>query len=344
MLRMRWLCHLAKVLPDEMDQIQTEIDAGAHALSKFYSSPLPKEMSSVMKLIQTFILDENCIPLDLRWNMQLLDFVKHYLSLDTGMEPEKELFSMLDNVTNRGLVLLNRQQISYIETHSSRNLKRSSALKIAVDFHQDPAVHHDLPHPVVAHLVAFFDLWDMLVFECLQSNHTPLSNEATNELLCCLRWRDRFRVLSETVGLEPADLALLTFHWQWLVKYSLKPIKQLFLGHEHQRLSQEVQSVSESIQDCLSSTQMPASVKLLQKILGKPLPFKDDSVVQCMDKLKALSTSLNVVDLRPDKGESGCQRDFYRLKAASSDWDTKYKLLQEWTSILRANHQEDGNT
>ncbi|XP_040203696.1 LOW QUALITY PROTEIN: midasin [Rana temporaria] len=338
MLRMRWLCHLAKVLPEEMDQIHTEIDAGAHALSKFYSSPLPKEMSSTLKLIQTFILDDTCIPFDLRWNMQLLDFVKHSLSHDPGMEPEKELFSMLDNVTNRGLVLLNRQRQSYIEIHSSKKLKRGSALKIAVDFHQDPAVHHDLPHPVVAHLVAFFDLWDMLVFECLQSNHTPLSNEATNE------WRDRFRVVLRTIGLESADLALLTFHWQWLAKYSLKPITQLFLGHEHQRLSQEVQSVSESIQECLSSTQMPPSVKLLQKILGRPLPFKEASVVQCMDKLKALSNSLNVVDLRPAKGESSCQRDFYRLKAASSDWETKHKLLQEWTSILRANHQEDVNT
>lgn len=67
-------------------------------------------------------------------------------------------------------------------------------------------------------------------------------------------------------------------------------------------------------------------------------------MVQCMDKLKALSTSLNVVDLRPAKGESSGQRDFYRLKAASSDWETKHKLLQEWTSILRANHQEDVNT
>lgn len=344
MLRMRWLCHLAKKLPAEMDQIHTEIDAGGHALSKFYSSPLPKEMSSVIKLIQTFILDETCIPLDLRWNMQLLDVVKHSLSLDTGMETDKELFRMLDNVINRGLVLLNRQRQSYIETNSSRKLKRTSALKIAVDFHQDPAVHHDLPHPVVAHLVAFFDLWDMLVFEYLQSSHTPLSNEAASELLCCLRWRDRFRLLSETVGLEPADLALLNFHWQWVAKYSLKPITQLFLGHEHHRLSQEVQSVSKSIQECLSSTQMPASVKLLQKILGRPLPFKEESVVQCMKKLKALSTSFNVADLRPAKGESSWLRDIYRLKAASSDWETKLKLLQEWTSVLRANHQDEVNT
>ncbi|XP_018427598.1 PREDICTED: midasin [Nanorana parkeri] len=344
MLRMRWLCHLAKKLPAEMDQIHTEIDAGGHALSRFYSSPLPKEMNSVIKLIQTFILDENCIPLDLRWNMQLLDVVKHSLSLDTGMESDKELFRMLDNVINRGLVLLNRQRQSYIETTSSKNLKRSSALKIAVDFHQDPAVHHDLPHPVVAHLVAFFDLWDILVFEYLQSNHTPLSNEATSELLCCLRWRDRFRVLSETVGLETADLALLNFHWHWVEKYSLKPITQLFFGHEHHRLSQEVQSVSVSIQECLSSTQMPASVKLLQKILGRPLPFKEESVVQCMEKLKALSASLNVADLRPAKGESNWMHDVCRLKAACSDWETKLKLLQKWTSILRANHQDNVDT
>ncbi|KAM9316620.1 LOW QUALITY PROTEIN: midasin [Gastrophryne carolinensis] len=343
-LRMRWLCHLVKTLPAELGSIQTEIDAGAHALNKVYSSQLPKEIGSVMKLIHAFILDKNCIPIDIRWNMQLLDVVKHSLTLDTGMEPDKELFRMLDNATNRAIVLLNRHRQSYIETNAATKLKGSSALKIAVEFHQDPAVHHDLPHPVVAHLAAFFDLWDMLVFECLQSSHTPLSNEAVGELLCCLQWRDRFRLLSETVGLDSSGIASLTLHWQWVTKHSLKPISQLFLGHEHQRLFQEVQSVSMSIQECLSSTKMPASVKFLQKVLGRPLPFKEQSVSQCAEKLKAVGASLNVVDLRPTKGESSWQHDLVRLKAASTAWEAKCKILQKWTSVLRANHQVDLDT
>ncbi|XP_068087248.1 midasin [Hyperolius riggenbachi] len=346
LLRVRWLCHLAKKLPAQLDQIRIEIDAGAHAVSKFYASLLPKEISSMMKVIHSLILDETCIPLDLRWNMQLLDVVKHSFSLDTGMEPDKELFSLLDNVTNRAVVLLNRQRQSYIENHPSRELKGSSALKIAVEFHQDPAVRlaADLPHPVVAHLAAFFDLWDMLVFEYLESSNTSLSNEAKTELMCCIQWRDRFRLLTETVGLESADLALLTLHWHWVTKYCLKPITQLFIGHERHRLSQEVQAVSESVQKYVSSTQMPASVKLLQKVLGRPLPFKEESVVQCVEKMRLLNSSLSVVDLRPTKGESSWHQDLCRLIAASSSSETKLKALNEWTSILRANYQEDINT
>ncbi|XP_075058881.1 midasin [Mixophyes fleayi] len=346
MLRIRWLCHIAKRLPTELDHIRAEIDAGAHALNRFYSGPLPKEMSIVLKRLHTSILGENCIPLDIRWNVQLLDMVKHSLSLDTGMEPDKDLFSQLDSVISRGILLINRQRQSYVETHTAKAPKKRSALKIAIEVHKDPAVHQDLPHPVVAHLAAFFDLWDMLVCECLESSHSPLTDEATSEVLSCLRWRDRFRLVSDNVGLESADLALLTLHWHWVVKHSVQKITPLLLGHDHHRLSQEVQSICMCIQECLSasSSQTSASVKLLQKVLGRPLPFKEQSVVECVAKLKVLSVSLNVVDVRPVKGEGQWQQEICRLKAASSAWETKFNILQSWTSVLRANHQEDINS
>ncbi|KAG8535874.1 hypothetical protein GDO81_027561, partial [Engystomops pustulosus] len=82
----------------------------------------------------------------------------------------------------RAILLLNRQKQSFTEAHVSRKPKRQSALKIAVEFHQDPAVHQDLPHPVIAHLAAFFDLWDMLVYEYLESSISPLTDETTSKV------------------------------------------------------------------------------------------------------------------------------------------------------------------
>ncbi|XP_075718267.1 midasin isoform X3 [Rhinoderma darwinii] len=348
-LRMRWLCHIAKKLPSELDHVRTEIDAGAQALSRFYSSPLSEEMNSVMKLLYTSRLGDNCVPLDPRWNMQLLDILKHSLTLDTGMEPDMEIFSQLDSVINRAILLINRQKQSFTEAHVSRKPKRISVLKIAVEFHKDPAVHQDLPHPVVAHLAAFFDLWDMLVCECLESSLSPLTDEATSKVFSCLRWRDRFRLVSENVGLENDDLALLTLHWNWVAKHSVKQISQIFLGHDDLHrlgLSQEVQSISVNIQECLSgssSSQSPASIKLLQKVLGRPLPFKEDFVVQCVQKLKALSASLSVIDLRPVKQDSTWQLEICKLKAACLATEAKFNLLQAWASILKANQQEDVN-
>ncbi|XP_063773055.1 midasin [Pseudophryne corroboree] len=346
MLRMRWLCHVAKRLPAELDHIRAEIDAGAHALNRFYSSSLPKELSSVMKCLHTSVLDENCIPLDIRWNMQLLDKMKHSLSLHTGIQPDKDLFGQLDSVISRAILLINRLRQSFLETHVTRTTKKQSALKIAIEVHKDPAVHQDLPHPVVAHLAPFFDIWDMLVFECLESIQSPLTDESSLEAMSCLRWRDRFRLVSDSVGLESSDLALLTLHWHWVVKHSVKKVTLLLLGHDHHRLSQEVQSICLSIQECLavSSSQTSANIKLLQKVLVRPLPFKEESMVQCVEKLKVLSASLNVVDLRPNKGESRWQQEICRLKAASSAWETKFNILKAWTSVLRANHQEDINS
>ncbi|XP_056422084.1 midasin [Hyla sarda] len=343
-LRMRWLCHLSKKIPPELDHVRTEIDAGAQALSRFYSSPLSKEMSSVMKLLCTTRLGDN-YALDPRWNIQLLEIMKHSLTLDTGMEPDMEIFSQLDSVINRAILLINRQKQSFAEAHVSRKPKRLSAWKIAVEFHKDPAVHQDLPHPVIAHLAAFFDLWDMLVCEYLESSLSPLTDEATSKVFSCLRWRDRFRLMSENVGLEHNELALLTLHWNWVAKHSVKQISEIFLGNELNRLFEEVQSISVNIQECLSesSSQSPASIKLLQKVLGRPLPFKDDSVVQCVQKLKTLSSALSVTDLRPVKQDSTWQLEICKLKSACSAWETKFNLMQAWSSVLQANHQEDMN-
>ncbi|MEE6475824.1 hypothetical protein FKM82_010868 [Ascaphus truei] len=340
-LRMRWLSRLSKSLPPELDQVRAEIDAGAHALGRLYSSSLAEEIGSVVKLMQTTITDEHCIPLDARWNMQFLEVVQNSLSFDTDAEHAKQLLILLNTATNRAMLLINREKQSYFETNRTKKLKRTSALKIAVEFHKDPAVHENLPHPVVAHLAAFFDLWDTLVSDCLESSQSLLTNDATNEVLSCLLWRDRFRTVSENVTLDSAGLALMSLHWHWIVKRLLNKVTQIF-KREHHRISQEVQSVSMHIQDCLSnSSGAPASVKLLQRVLGRPLPFKDELLVQSMAKLKALSASLDVVELRPVKGASKWQQEIRRLKAAASGWKIKNKILETWGSVFRANYRQD---
>ncbi|KAM4771043.1 midasin [Rhinophrynus dorsalis] len=340
-LRMRWLSHLGKRLPSEMDFLRSEVDAGAHVLCRLYSSSLPKEIDSVVKVLQTTISDDFCIPLDPRWNMQLLEIVINSLSFDTGSEPANRLLVLLNNVTNRAMLLMNRERQSYCETNGAKKLKQTSALKISAEFHKDPAVHQDLPHPVVAHLAAFFDLFDMFVSECLQSSHSSLTNDAATEMMSCILWRDRFKKVCENVTLDSPGLALLSLHWYWIAKHSLVQIPQIFIGNENNRLSQEVQSVSKHIQESLSTgSKAPASVKLLQKVLGRPLPFKEEWLVKCVEKLNALSASLDVLELRPVKGEGKWQDEICRLEVACSGWEIKSNLLQTWGSALQVKHQE----
>ncbi|XP_063299642.1 midasin [Pelobates fuscus] len=345
MLRARWLSHLSMKLPSRLGNLHLEIDAGGHALGRLYASSLPEGICDVMKLLYTNISYENFVPFDPRWNMQFMDIVKHSLGYGKGSANSKQLLALLESSVNRAVLLLNREVKMYFEASDRQKLKQKSALKVAVEFHKDPGVYQDLPHPVVAHLAAFFDLWDMLVYENIKSSNSHLTNDATDEVLSSLKWRDRFRAVSETVTLDTAGLALLTLHWHWIVKHMLDQITQIFKGHEHQMLSQEAQSVSMHIQDILSNpNETPVSVKLLQKVLGRPLPFKDEMVVQCAEKLKAICSSLDIVDLRPVKGENKWQQEMCRLKSVCTDWKTKTNLLEVWGSVLLANYQETINT
>ncbi|XP_053314521.1 midasin [Spea bombifrons] len=344
MLRMRWLSHLAKKVSPALDKLRMEIDAGAHALGWLYSGSVPGEISSLVKLLHATFPYDYCVPLDPRWNMQYLDMLKHSLNFDKGVDYE-QLLLLLDSVANRAILLMNRKRSSYLETNEAQKLKQTSALKIAVDFHKDPGVHHDLPHPVVAHLAAFFDLCDLMVYECLETSHSTMTNETADKILSCLQWRDRFRAVSENVTLDSTGLALLSLHWHWLVKHMVNHITRFCEGQAPQRLSQEVHSVSMHIQDCLlPSSGTPASIKLLQKVLGRPLPFKNNLVVRCLEKLKALCVSLDILDLRPIKEENKWQQDICRLKAACLGWDVKANILEGLGTILQANQQEDFST
>uniref|UniRef100_A0A8C5QIK7 Midasin n=1 Tax=Leptobrachium leishanense TaxID=445787 RepID=A0A8C5QIK7_9ANUR len=341
MIRTRWLSQLSKKLPPELDQLRALLDAGAHALSQLYTSPLPNEIRKMIMLLHSNISYIKWVPLDPRWNMQFLDIVIHSLDYEKGSSDSLQLLGLLESLVNRAMLLLNREKKMYFETNESQKMKQKCALKVAFEFHKDPGVNQDIPHPVVAHLAAFFDLWDMLVYECIKSSASPMTNDAADEVLTCLKWRDRFRTVSENVTLDSAGLGLLALHWHWVFKHMLEQITEVFKEHEPQRLFQEARSVSMHIQDSLlNPSETPINVKLLQKVLGRPLPFKDEMVVQCMEKLKAVSCALDVVDLRPVKGESQWQQEMCRLQSACSDGESKSIALQAWCSILLANHQE----
>ncbi|KAG8444766.1 hypothetical protein GDO86_009802 [Hymenochirus boettgeri] len=274
-MRMRWLSHLAKKLAPDIDHVRSTVDAGAYSLSRVYSSPLPNEMCSVIKLLEATI-SEDCIPLDPRWNMQYLEIATNTLSFDTGAESVNQMLQMLNSVANRAMLLLDREKQLFTEKHWVKELKETCALKIAAEFHKDPSVNQAIPHPLVAHLTAFFDLWDTYVCECLQSNHSTLTNDSASEVLECIVWRDRFIKVCANATLDPAGLALIALHWGWIVKYTLKQIPPIFIRPENNRLFQEVRSVTTSIQECLiPDSQGNTNVKLLQNVLGRPLPFKD---------------------------------------------------------------------
>ncbi|XP_061479315.1 midasin isoform X2 [Rhineura floridana] len=338
-LRVGWLNQLKKNLPEVPDSVYTELEAGAASLNNFYFSPLSGAISNVIKMLQPNMTDEHVIPMDPRWNMQCLDIISNSADFEAE-EHSDQLLTLLKTLSNRAILFLDREKKSYVERSLINTKKpRTSALRISLEFHKDPGSHNPLPHAIVANLAGFFELWDAFVLNWVKSTQGAVSDEKMNEILHCLLWRDRFWITSDMVAVDSSGLALLSLHWYWVVKHLISKATKLLSTYEQQKLPKDIQSVSQQIQACLASPAgMSASIKKLQKSLGKPLPFKDIGVVDAAAQLRRLSKALSIQELKPAVGDGQWQKEVCVLKTAATEWKIKTALLQAQGLILRTSH------
>ncbi|XP_037699423.1 midasin isoform X2 [Choloepus didactylus] len=344
MLRVKWLYHLAKNVPQGLESIQIHLEASAASLRNFYSNSLSAGISNVIKILQPNITDEFVVPLDPRWNMQALDIIRNSMDFDPQTDQPEQLFALLESVANKTIIYLDREKRIFTEATlvsvGGKKL-RNSVLRMSFEFHKDPESYHSLPHEIVVNLAAFFELCDALILLWVQSSQEMVSDARLKEILGCVLWRDRFWTVADTVKVDAPGLALLALHWHWVLKHLVHQIPQLLMNHENKYYN-EVQTVSEHIQNCLGSpTGDFTGIKKLQKFLGRPFPFKDKLLVECFSQLKVLNKALAIKERMPALGESGWREDISRLQMAASEWTFKKSLLQTWGFLLRANILED---
>ncbi|NXY90027.1 MDN1 protein, partial [Alcedo cyanopectus] len=345
MLRVKWLHSLAKNLPQVLDAVRIQLEAGAVALDSFYASSLSSGVSNMIKLLQPTMTDEHVMPLDPRWNMQFLDIIRNSMNFDTEMEHTDQLLILLKSVANRAVLFLDREKRSYTEKNLIASKKpRNSVLRMSLDFHKDPGSYSCLPHAIVVNLAAFFELWDAFAFHWVKSTQVALSDDDMYDVFSCWRWRDRLWAASDSLTVDSPGLALLALHWHWVLKHLIDRIPQMLLGSDQPKVCREIQSVAQHIQSCLASpTGISVNMKILQKSLGRPLPFKDKLGMECFSQLKVLSKPLNIFELRLAFGESRWQEKLHCLKIVATGWKVKKALLQADGLIIRANHLEDVN-
>ncbi|NXX88474.1 MDN1 protein, partial [Centropus bengalensis] len=342
-LRVKWLNSVARSLPQVLDPVRIQLEAGALALGSFYASSLSSGVSNMMKLLQPTMTDEHVMPLDPRWNIQFLDIIRNSVNFETEMEHTDQLLILLKSVANRAVLFLDREKRSYTEKNLITSKKpRNSILRMSLDFRKDPGSYNCLPHAVVVNLAAFFELWDAFAFHWIKSSQVALSDDDMHDILYCLLWRDRFWAVSDAVTVDSPGLSLLSLHWHWVMKHLIDRIPQMLIGSDQHKVSKEIHSVSQQIQSCLASPAgISASLKVLQKSLGRPLPFKDKRGMECFSLLQTLSKPLNIFELRWVFGESRLQEKMCCVKIVATGWRVKKALLQADGLITRANHLED---
>ncbi|KAK6297294.1 hypothetical protein J4Q44_G00318770 [Coregonus suidteri] len=216
----------------------------------------------------------------------------------------------------------------------------NSALRLATAFSKGTVDIGHLPHPVLMHLRSFFDLWDTFTLQAVQSGQPYISDHLMFEILQLLQWRDRFWQVCNSLPADSQGVSVLSLHWQWVQKHLILRLPQLLLGDGTHDGQQELQTVSAAIQTVLStSVTMATALKSIQKMLGKPLPFKLESVAECASQLRVLSRALDVGDLRLDNTASLWRQELVRLQGAALGLDTKESLLEAWGLVLLANNQ-----
>ncbi|XP_048386295.2 midasin [Stegostoma tigrinum] len=341
LLRARWLCHTAKVYKHLPELVCAQLEAGAKALNAVYSSVLPTEMKEIVQQLQLDANESASAPLDSRWNQQHLDILLNSMAY-SGLHCSKELQAQLHSIANRMALLMDREERRYMEKASlssdaARKSGRESALRVSIAFQKGMMSFDDLPHPVLAHLAAFFEALDACIVQCIKSSFSNLEDDAFHEVLCSTLWRDRFWLVSDRVVTDTEGIALLSLHWHWMMKHLLK-------GHlcqltDFSQIPQEIHTISENLQSHLASlSEMTAGVKGLQKCLGRPLPFKVGSVVECVSKLKVMSSVLDVLKLRPKMMDATWKEQLCRIKTTATDWKVKRGLMLAWGLVIQANH------
>ncbi|KAM4633655.1 midasin [Polymixia lowei] len=344
-LRSNWLSHLGKSYKYAPDPALVQVEAGNRALKAVFSSKLTVKGKSLTELLQPHSTDEYRILVDMRWNKQYLDILANKCNFEDE-ERYMEFVEALNAVANRIVLMMDREERSVICTCAINLSAQNCALRIATAFSKGTVDIGHLPHPVLMHLRTFFDLWDTFTLQAVQTGQPYISDHIMFEILQLLQWRDRFWDVCNTLPADSQGVSVLSLHWQWVQKHLILRLPQLLLGETTAfEGQQELQTVSTAIQTVLSTpVSVATALKGIQKILGKALPFKLESVAECSSRLRVLSKALDVSDLKLDCSAPPCRRDVVRLQGAALGLDTKESLLEAWGLVLLANNQLEPQT
>ncbi|KAJ8270795.1 hypothetical protein GJAV_G00119370 [Gymnothorax javanicus] len=343
-LRTRWLGHLAKSYKHAPDVVLAHLEAGTRALNAVFSSKLSMKGKHLTELLQPHSTDDYRILVDMRWNKQYLDIMANSCNFEDE-ERYMEFMEALNAVANRISLLMDREEQAAVNCAAVKILAHNSALRLATAFSKGTIDLGHLPHPVLAHLRPFFDLWDSLVLQAIQTGQPYISDHLMFEILQLLQWRDRFWDVCNSQAPDTRGVSVLSLHWHWVQKHLVYRLPQLLLGDGSYDGQQELRAVSTGIQSTLSSSSFVASdLKTVQKALGKPLPFKLQSVAECASRLRVLSGVLDLADLRLDSTLSLWRQEILRIQGAALGLETKQSLLETWGLVLQANHQMEPMT
>nr|XP_020508278.1 midasin [Labrus bergylta] len=345
-LRSSWLSHLGKSYKHIPDPALVQVEAGNRALKAVFGGKLAEKGKSLAELLQPHNIDEYRILVDMRWNKQYLDILANKCNFEDE-ERYAEFLEALNAVANRIVLTMDREERSVICTCAINLSAQNCALRIATAFSKGTVDVGHLPHPVLMHLRAFFDLCDSFMLQAVQSGQPYISDHIMFEILQLLQWLDRFWDVCSTLPADSQGISVLSLHWQWVQKHLILRLPQLLLGDNDTSIEgkQELQAVSAAIQTVLSTpVSVATALKGIQKTLGKALPFKLESVAECASRLRLLSKALDVSDLRLDGSSSPLRQELVRLQGAGLGLDVKESLLEAWGLVLLANNQLDPHT
>ncbi|XP_051781409.1 midasin isoform X2 [Erpetoichthys calabaricus] len=341
-LRAIWLSHLSKCYKHVKDIVHFHLEAGSKALRSVFSTKLSGIIWQYIKEMQHQTADEYIISMDVRWNLQYLDILKNSITFDS-VEEFQHYMDGLNSMVNRVRLLMDRVKQVHIEEavlYREKKTGNNSILRICKAFQQGSLEFEDLPYPVLAHIAKFFAHWDCHMEQILQTGKSLILDENLSDLQCCVLWRDRLWDISDRIQADSHGLAVFALHWNWVQKHLISKIPTILIGDESQEYFSEIQCAVMNIENSLCSSDVSFSMATkLQNVLGKPLPFKVESVAAVASQLKTFCCILDVLHLNPKREDSRWKYKLNLVKAAADGLLLKKSLLNIWCLVLQANYK-----
>uniref|UniRef100_A0A8C4NG77 Midasin n=1 Tax=Eptatretus burgeri TaxID=7764 RepID=A0A8C4NG77_EPTBU len=328
-IRVAWLKSLSE--KQTIGKVQLMLREAAAIISTIWESPLVHRLWSCIQEYSSF---EACklvlgSPLDLRWDVPLLDRLHHLSHKRDGQLVFETRFTSL---ANRLWLLLTCEQQEgrerwELQKLASGRLKVRGVLGTAQALRAGELPKDTCPHPLVQLTLNFLESWLSAIQFAANSEECLLTDSALAQIEQCLEHREWFWEACAVSSCGEGMLGNLALHWAWLEE-SVPQSLQLLTGTT--RLPDELNDNLAALKHYLHTRDdSSAALGSLQKAWGRPLPYKLPNALEVLQYIGEVGSHL-VVPRAPPQSKFEAQQQLSKIWLLSNASSLQQSLVKAW--------------
>uniref|UniRef100_UPI00358FB529 midasin n=1 Tax=Myxine glutinosa TaxID=7769 RepID=UPI00358FB529 len=328
-VRVAWLKFLSG--KQTVGKVQRLLGEAAAIISTIWESPLVHRLWSCIKEYSSF---EACklvlgSPLDLRWDVPLLDQLHH---LSHKRDGQLVFGARFTSLANRLWLLLTCEQQGgreqwELQRLASGQLKVRGVLGTAQVLRAGELPKDTCPHPLVRLTLNFLESWLSAIQFAANSEEHLFTDSALAQIEQCLEHREWFWEACAVSSCGEGILGNLALHWAWLEE-SVPQSLLLLTGTT--QLPDDLNDNLAAMKHYLhTGDDSSAALGSLQKAWGRPLPYKLPEALEVLQYIGEVRSHL-IMPSAPPQSEFEAQQQLSKVWLLSNASSLQQSLVKAW--------------